>query len=95
MNVSNDASHLDIDIILRHWTNLEYTVLYHIVFQIDSDLVGRIPLCTYVIDDGGQTSARSNSGISGNVSSPIIHPEFGCVSCKVSCYMIYICYVRS
>ena len=52
------------------------------LLQIDSNLVGRIPLCTYVINDGSLPGLEK-SGISGNESSPIIHPEFGCVSCKV------------
>lgn len=50
--------------------------------QIDSDLLGRIPLCTYVIDNG-KSEIGEKSGTAGNKSSPIIHPEFGCVTCKV------------
>ena len=50
--------------------------------QIDSDIVGRIPLCTYVIDDGTLTN-QAQRGNSKNGSNPIIHPEFGCVTCKV------------
>ena len=52
------------------------------LLQIDSNLVGRIPLCTYVINDGSLPGLKK-AGTSGNESSPIIHPEFGCVSCKV------------
>jgi hypothetical protein len=52
------------------------------LLQIDSNLVGRIPLCTYVINDGSLPGLEK-TGSSGNESSPIIHPEFGCVSCKV------------
>ena len=79
------SAKLSIKIPILYLVNDHLTYGIRKLLQIDSNQVGRIPLCTYVVNDGGFTDPGGFQA-SANESRPIIHPEFGCVSCKVFAY---------